>query len=293
MVLMRDSDYDVWGSWGTELTIYGGKVHYWVVLNGSGYELVSAMTLVPGEWYHVVGQYTGSAREIWIDGVRDASAPASGALRTGPYPTYIGNGHWWEGWGTTFDGGIGEVALYDHALPAERLQAHKEKGKPKCDAEESDTEECNDPGPFETPNPPERCRNHDPIASRPPGGTGDTYERLLGQGLYVLRDPLTRDIRYVGRGDVPRRLAQHLQDPEKSGLDQLILANNNLCYEEARGLEQKVQDVVKERNILKRLVPALLNRIRGISLNNPRIQQYLAAAERLVAEAISIMDSYP
>jgi len=250
------------------------------------------------EWHHVAVTVSGTTATFYLDGQMDGSGlVGSIPIQQNTLPLRIGAANVGCGGGCGlyeyFSGLIDEVAVYDHALPGERIVAHKDAGEPECNSDEPDSEECKDPGPFQAPNPPERCLNHDPIASRPPGGTGDAYDRLLGQGVYVLRDPTTRDIRYVGRGDVPRRLAEHRLDPEKANLDQVVVANNNLCYEEARGLEQRLQDEYKGRNILKRLIPALLNRIRGISLKNRSIQMYLAAAERLVAEAINTIDTAP
>jgi hypothetical protein len=71
-------------------------------------------------------------------------------------------------------------------------------------------------------------------------------------------------------------------DPGTFGdLTPLIVANNNLCYEEARGLEQRLQDRYGP------LITKLINKIRGIALSNPRPQRYLDVAGHILAEAIA------
>ena len=42
-----------------------------------------------------------------------------------------------------------------------------------------------------------------------PGGTGAAYNEATGQGVYVLKNPKTGQIEYVGRGDAPARIAEH------------------------------------------------------------------------------------
>ena len=70
------------------------------------------------------------------------------------------------------------------------------------------------------------------------GGTGANYKKLTGQGLYVLKDPASKEVLYVGRGDVPARFLAHAKDAAKGPLDQVILWTNNLSKAQAKGLEQ-------------------------------------------------------
>jgi hypothetical protein len=95
----------------------------------------------------------------------------------------------------------------------------------------------------------------------------------------VARYADSRTVPPLRRSDQPGRV---VADPGTSGdLTPLIVANNNLCYEEARGLEQRLQDRYGP------LITKLINKIRGIALSNPRPQRYLDVAGHILAEAIA------
>jgi hypothetical protein len=70
-----------------------------------------------------------------------------------------------------------------------------------------------------------------------PGGTGAAYNEATGQGVYVLRNPKTNQIEYVGRGDAPSRLLEHAKPGSgKEDLVGEILFNNNFPALKLRAL---------------------------------------------------------
>lgn len=108
-------------------------------------------------------------------------------------------------------------------------------------------------------------------STRQAGGTGKHYDSANGQGLYVLHDG--KKILYVGRGDVPARLATHAETVGKSHLRQDILFNNSLTKAEAKFLEQKIMDLYGGAQSTNP-VTNLLNKIRSYSPNNPNSANY-------------------
>ena len=114
-------------------------------------------------------------------------------------------------------------------------------------------------------------------STRKAGGTGANYDKLNGQGLYVLRDT-AGNIKYVGRGDVYARGAKHATDPKKMGLTQDIIFDNNLTKAEAKYLEQKLMGMFggpKSTNANS----ALLNKIKSYSRTNPNSPIYDIAGD--------------
>lgn len=73
------------------------------------------------------------------------------------------------------------------------------------------------------------------------GGTGANYNKATGQGLYVLRNE-AGEIKYIGRGDAPARLATHADSIDKGDLIGEVLYTNNLTKAQAKGLEQNLID---------------------------------------------------
>lgn len=61
------------------------------------------------------------------------------------------------------------------------------------------------------------------------GGTGTDYDKVSGQGLYVLKDG-SGNVKYVGRGDAPTRLDTHANSLDKGSLKSRILFDNNRNY---------------------------------------------------------------
>ncbi|MCL1124460.1 hypothetical protein [Shewanella surugensis] len=115
-------------------------------------------------------------------------------------------------------------------------------------------------------------------ASRKPGGTGANYDQVNGQGLYVLRDPMTNEIKYVGRVDAPARAVAHSASDDKGHLVQEVVHNNNLTKAEAKHLEQRLLDKLGGA---KSTDPEteMLNKIRSYSPSNPNAPKYIIAGE--------------
>ena len=83
-----------------------------------------------GQWVHVVGQFDGTDWRLFVNGV-ERGTPAVGdpPCDTSPRKLYIGafdnNGATVEHF---LDGAVAEVAVYNQALPPERILAHYETG---------------------------------------------------------------------------------------------------------------------------------------------------------------------
>lgn len=94
--------------------------------------LTSPQIVNDGQWHHIVGTHGQNTTTLYIDGVKVASG-------TGPPQGFEG---FWRigrdnlgGWqaapaNTALDGLLDDVAIYDRVLPAERVAAHYEAGKP-------------------------------------------------------------------------------------------------------------------------------------------------------------------
>jgi RHS repeat-associated protein len=108
------------------------------------------------------------------------------------------------------------------------------------------------------------------------GGTGSAYDKLAGQGLYVLRDD-AGVVKYVGRGDAPARIALHANAPGKDMLSGLILWENNLTKAQAKGLEQRLIDQFGGALSQNPSSP-LLNQFRSFAPENPSANIYRNAA---------------
>ncbi len=73
-----------------------------------------------GQWHHVVAVDDGSAKSIYIDGLLDASVPATGSISLDSYNVMIGENA--QATGRFFDGWISEVAIFGTALTAAQIQ---------------------------------------------------------------------------------------------------------------------------------------------------------------------------
>ena len=124
------------------------------------------------------------------------------------------------------------------------------------------------------------------LSKRKAGGTGSKYDAVNGQGIYVLRDPISGDIKYVGRGDVHARAVAHANTPGKSHLVQEIIHDNNLTKAEAKHIEQRLIDKMGGAKSQNASTP-LLNEIRSYSPDNPNAGKYdIAGKSQGHADAI-------
>jgi hypothetical protein len=108
------------------------------------------------------------------------------------------------------------------------------------------------------------------------GGTGANYDKVSGQGIYVLKDEAGK-VRYIGRGDVPTRLAKHKITAGKDVLKGRILWWNNLTKAQAKGLEQRLIDHYGGA-LRHNPDTRLLNEYRSYAPENPNAALYEAAA---------------
>nr|WP_241017872.1 RHS repeat-associated core domain-containing protein [Burkholderia sp. Ac-20349] len=129
-------------------------------------------------------------------------------------------------------------------------------------------------------------------STRKSSGTGSSYDRVNGQGLYVLHDG--QNILYVGRGDAPSRLGIHANTPGKSQLMRLNIFDNNLTKSEAKFLEQKIMGLnggAQSDNPLTNL----LNQIRSYSQKNPNASAYDVAGhsaewrQQILSDTLSVL----
>jgi RHS repeat-associated protein len=119
-----------------------------------------------------------------------------------------------------------------------------------------------------------------------PGGTGTNYDKVNGQGIYVLKDE-SGAVKYVGRGDAPTRLNVHSNNPEKGSLEGKIIYDNNLTKAEAKGLEQRLIDNFGGAKTTNPNTP-LLNDYNSFRPSNPNAQTYQnAASDKLFNEALT------
>ncbi|MBN8646102.1 MAG: hypothetical protein J0L61_12780 [Planctomycetes bacterium] len=82
--------------------------------------------LTDGQWRHLVSVYrfigTGSIRELWVDGVREA-ANASAGPNPHPTPSFMVGGIYFSSGGEAgyYQGKIDEVQVYDYAISADDI----------------------------------------------------------------------------------------------------------------------------------------------------------------------------
>lgn len=83
------------------------------VLQGPG-QVQGNINVNDGQWHHVVGVYTGSQMQLYVDNVLDQQNNRNGAIATNNYQVNIGNNA--EASGREFDGSIYGVRVYNRAL---------------------------------------------------------------------------------------------------------------------------------------------------------------------------------
>lgn len=80
-----------------------------------------------GAWHHVVGVYTGSIIQLFVDGTLVSSVPDTRAAKEKRSILQIGFG-WGNGEGAV-RGTLDEVAVYERALGQDRIEAHFQAAK--------------------------------------------------------------------------------------------------------------------------------------------------------------------
>jgi hypothetical protein len=106
-------------NWGLRVIETGAR---FFVYDGLTWELVeSEVPLTDGLWHHVVGQHTGAALEIYVDGALAAELPYAVPIDYSLGPDLLVGRHGNQG--TTFDyaGEIDEVRVFDRALSAAEI----------------------------------------------------------------------------------------------------------------------------------------------------------------------------
>lgn len=79
-----------------------------------------------GSTYHVVGTFDGATRRLYVNGVQVASAALTGGATSNSQGLFIGS---WSGSNEFFAGSVDEVAVYNSALSASRVAAHRTAGQ--------------------------------------------------------------------------------------------------------------------------------------------------------------------
>ncbi len=74
-----------------------------------------------GQWHHVAGVYDGAAMRLYVDGVLDASAPASGPIAANAFPVCLGEDA--ERAGRQWNGLLDDIRLYNVALSQVQIEA--------------------------------------------------------------------------------------------------------------------------------------------------------------------------
>ncbi len=109
-------NYGIWEAPGTD-----GRLLFQQYYNGSSrLDLYSTSSIPVGRWTHIAVTVEGNTARIYIDGRLDAQGTRSGAPSTSTDPLTMGYGHIH----TYFPGTLDEVAVFNSALPSERIIAH-------------------------------------------------------------------------------------------------------------------------------------------------------------------------
>ncbi|GIX02820.1 MAG: hypothetical protein KatS3mg112_1757 [Thermogutta sp.] len=114
------------------------------------------------------------------------------------------------------------------------------------------------------------------------------YSRAAS-GVYVLYDAVTKEVKYIGRGNGAARLAAHAEHPAKMHLKPLVV-KTNLTAKQARGLEQKLIEHFGGPLSDPTSTGQLINKIWSINPAriDPRAVGYrIAATKKLVNDALA------
>jgi Concanavalin A-like lectin/glucanases superfamily/Immunoglobulin I-set domain len=96
--------------WGTE--IWGLRT------TGTRWNVYSRR-LVPNQWTHLVASFDGSNEYLYVNGVLSSSLVCTNYAPNASNPTRYGGES-----GAAFWGALDEIAMYDHALPEDRVTLH-------------------------------------------------------------------------------------------------------------------------------------------------------------------------
>ena len=113
------------------------------------------------------------------------------------------------------------------------------------------------------------------------------YSRAAS-GVYVLYHAVTKEVKYIGKGNVAARIAAHAKDPAKMHLKPLVV-KTNLTAKQARGLEQKLIEHFGGPMSDPASTGRLINKKWSINpaRTDPRAVGYrIAATRKLVNEAL-------
>jgi hypothetical protein len=104
-----------------------GTIQIWTPSGGS---LNTTYTFPDGQWHHVATIADGKSIKNYFDGKFINSTTASTTdYGSASYNVHIGGGGVFDTTGNFFNGLIDEVAIFDKAIPAERIAAHFQAGK--------------------------------------------------------------------------------------------------------------------------------------------------------------------
>lgn len=95
--------------------------------DGQAAAVTGQSVVMPGEWHHVVAVYDGTNLSVYLDGELDGSVATSIDPLDGLADLKLGARG--DDAAERLRGGLDEVAVYDHALTAERIQHHYTLGR--------------------------------------------------------------------------------------------------------------------------------------------------------------------
>ncbi len=101
-----------------------GQVSTYAQIGGAARNVQSGRVVADGLWHHVATTYDGTALRLYVDGRLWGATPATGAIATNTHFLAIGINRSTSVNNEDFLGSVDEVAVYNHALPAERIAAH-------------------------------------------------------------------------------------------------------------------------------------------------------------------------
>ncbi|TMQ10545.1 MAG: LamG domain-containing protein [Deltaproteobacteria bacterium] len=110
---------------GYALLLYGGAARWERVVNQVNTR-PGDVSVAISTYTHLVGVYDGAAMVLHVDGIAGTPAADTDPMNAIADTAYIGA----SPEGNFFDGAIDEVAVYDHALPADRIRVHHNLGAP-------------------------------------------------------------------------------------------------------------------------------------------------------------------